>query len=813
MTICYHKNRTTIMQFTPSQQDALNIENHICVTAGAGSGKTAVLVERYLTILRDANVSPQQVVAITFTDKAAAEMKSRVIEKLSDDENTNIRNMYLEQMNSAPISTIHTFCANILREFPFQAGVPANFSILQGIDQKLLLRQIIKSTLKQIAENPEDEHYPILECTLQRLRDGKQLVDTLTSMVENRYVLANLIQDVYCENGSERIPEAWIDAYRSSLLSESEIEEFITCLTIVLQIARGKNADTVKGLTIELKQLPNRNSDSPEVLNLLSEIAQLITTKNNGIGKQAFLGTRLDTSEVETEISFLVTAAIKIKSIPSILNPNKANDQEETDDEFLLQTTHAILTLYNRIYAQYQEEKLLQGKLDFEDLQLRTRDLLQNNQLIRQKLLARHKYYMVDEFQDTNELQYELVMLLTNYLDDANLFIVGDPKQSIYGFRGADVNIFNKTRNQISNNGGLTISLTENFRSLRHTVGFTNHFFNALMGDGTESDYEVPYEPLTKARNVDADGKVEIIFSYNNDESTSEPTLIAKHIKKLIADKEKIWVKGEDREEQPKLINYGDIAILIRARTHLPDIENALHLAGIPYLTTGGVGFYQRQEIYDIWNYLDFLNNPKENNTSLIGVLRGPAFGISDVELYGISLQQGDSLWEKTKKYHRPTDQLTTAKDTLKNHIQVAHRLPINQLIQSIVNDTGLIGTLRLGRQGPQRWANYQKLLDLARNYDADEAKQTLVDFIEFLDILITEEPREGDAPVEESRTAVQIMTIHSAKGKQFPIVILPSLERKGRSTTEPFIDDQLGLAISPYDPCNSYTKTEPEIV
>ena len=419
---------------------------------------------------------------------------------------------------------------------------------------------------------------------------------------------------------------------------------------------------------------------------------------------------------------------------------------------------------------------------------------------------------MVDEYQDTNELQYELVMLLTNELKEANLFIVGDPKQSIYGFRGADVRVFEKTR-QLIKEDGIDVALKENFRSLGDAIKFANYFFQNLMGDGTETEFEVPFESLIKARPVDADGAIDIILGKKDDAAASEYTLIAQHIKNMSRNGETVWVRSENGEESERPIEYGDIAILIRSRTHLPDIEHALLEAGIPYLTTGGIGFYQRQEIYDIWNYLNFLDVPTEHHTALAGVLRGPAFGISDTELYEISQQDGTSFWNKAQNYEAGSDNLGRAIDTLKRHIQIAHRMLVNQLIVTIVNETGIIGTLKTGKQGQQRWANYQKLLELARNFDGDESRQTLTDFIEFLDILITEEPREGQAPVELSRDAIQIMTIHAAKGLQFPVVILPCLDRGAEMAREPFIDETLGIGFSPLNPVNNYKKTEPRIV
>ena len=804
------------MQLTRSQQEALNIEKHICVTAGAGSGKTTVLVRRYLKILHECKAKPQEIVAITFTEKAAAEMKERVIKRLSEEKDRGRRELFLEQMNSAHISTIHAFCSSILREFPFQAGVPANFSIVQGIEQKLVLQDTLKKTLKTIATTEEDEHRPKLRCLLQRYGGQKNLVDFFSNMVEKRDVLERLMKEMYSNPNDTEIRTSLERQIREALMSKIDIAEFIGCLNTVLEVAKGTKAENAKNLIQQLEARYKQNPDSPEGLSLLKEIGDLITIQNGSIATGSFLPKSIDRTGIADQIAFLESTAKKIKDVPTIeqeKDDDKIDDEVVPDDDFLISTTRDLLTLYKRILTDYQNAKLSQSTLDFNDLQLKTRDLLRDNEEIQQKLVDRYKFYMVDEFQDTNELQYDLVMRLTNKLKCANLFIVGDPKQSIYAFRGADVRVFNKTRQKIVENGGLAISLTENFRSLQVPIRFTNHFFARLMEEGSENEFEVPYESLIKARRTDADGAIEIFLGQNGEENVDEYALITNHIKNMKHNGDTVWVRDENSAEVERPIEYGDIAILIRSRTHLPNIEHALLEAGIPYLTTGGIGFYQRQEIYDIWNYLNFLNTPEENQTSLGGILRGPAFGISDTELYEISLQDGTSFWDKVQNYQAPSEHLRNAIDTLKKHIEIAQRAPVNQLIGTIVNQTGMIGTLKTGKQGDQRWANYQKLLELARNFDGDENRQTLPDFIEFLDTLITEEPREGQAPVEASSKAVQIMTIHAAKGKEFPIVILPCLNRKGQTDSEPFIDEVFGIGFSPLKPDEEYRKTEPEII
>ncbi len=795
------------MNLTPNQQKALNIDKHICVTAGAGSGKTTVLVQRYLKILRSGKATPRQIVAITFTKKAAAEIKARIIEELHDDRNRDIRENCIEEMNTAPISTIHSFCARILREYPFDAKIPASFTIIEGIEQRLLFQKVIKSTFDDIVSKAENPFYSDIEYCLYRTRNKQYLIDLLSRMVNERSTIESLRQTVYENINNTEIPQVWYDIFNASILAENQLSEFLDCLHTILQIARGSKVDRIIELKQQIETLSVQNGESEEQRTLLIEIAGLITTSTDTIAKRDLIGSKVDTTVVEDEIQYVVETAKKIKSAPVY----DCNTGIETDDEFLYKISQSLLQLYDLILKNYQKMKFIQGKLDNEDLQLRTVNLLKNVETVSQNIRGQYEYYMIDEYQDTNELQYELVNLLTNNLNESNLFIVGDPKQSIYGFRGADVRVFDDTKQKIEEHNGEVISLQENYRSLRDVVGFVNYFFEKQFEGVFENEFEVIYEPLNKARVAGGNGAVEIILR-NEEDEVSESVFIAQKIKSMIDSKEEIWERG-DNNEYPRPIKHGDITILIRARSHLPIIEVALNEFGIPYLTSGGIGFYQRQEIYDFWNYLHFLINPEKNNTSLIGVLRGPAFGISDVEIYEISQVGKDSFWENTVKYETPTDRLRHAISTLRNHLQIAQRMRLNRLIQTIVHETGMIGAIKSGNKGEQNWANYQKLLELAGTYDGDETGNLLNEFVDYLDILITDEPSEGDAPVEDSSSAVKIMTIHSAKGKEFPVVILPSLDRSSPQAREPFIDDELGIGFSPLRPEKEYNKTEPAIV
>ncbi len=797
------------MQLTPSQQEALDIENHICVTAGAGSGKTRVLVERYLKILRKTDAKPNEIVAITFTDKASAEMKKRITKTLVEDElgDAQWQREAAEQISAAPISTIHAFCSRILREFPFQAGVPANFGILQGIEQKLLLQTTVQNELKEIATNAEDADRGALTCLLRCYGSRKQLEELLFKMVEKREVVERLKREVYGEHTNAEIRQNW--EQRIAEEQNPDVDKWLNCLNAVLAIAKGKNAPEVRSLTTQLEEKTEKSA----ALEILREIACLITIKSGAIAKRDFLGKGVDITSIKAEVKFLESASKEVKKYEPL------ND----DDDVLINTTSDVLHLYTRIETAYRHAKLAQGQLDYTDLQLKLRDLLKNNADIRERLQGRYRYFMVDEYQDTNPLQSELVMLLTDTLRRANLFIVGDAKQGIYGFRDADIRVFNQTREKIEATQGAAIRLNENFRSLRDVVGFVNLFFNSLMGEERANDFEVEYAPLVQGRHApekvmtntpEAEGKIEIILGQKGDEAVNENELIARRITSLIAEGFLVWDKDA---ELLRPIRYGDIALLIRSRTHLPEIENALLEAKVPYLTAGGIGFYQRQEIYDMWNYLHVLDAPDEGDVSLAAVLRAPFFGISDAELYEISRQKNGGFWAKAEARLQSASTsdagLQAAMACLKTHRELAKRIPVNQLIINIVNDTGMIGTLATGQQGTQRWANYRKLLELARNFEKDDDKSTLTSFIEFLRILIDEEPREGQAPVQIGDKAVNIMTIHAAKGLEFPVVILPGLAQGTQSNREPFIDEELGIGFSPRHPDKGYAKTEPSIV
>lgn len=859
------------IRYTDNQKKAHDLNRHISVTAGAGSGKTSVLVNRYLKILLEEDVRVRNVVAITFTEKAAAELKNRVTEKINElieHGEAGLRKLrsIKEQLTSANISTIHSFCSRILREFAVEARVDAGFRIIHGIEQRMLLSDIIDDTLKKVAMqnvgNPQREKL----ANLLRIIGQDKLARMLTRLTEKRYEMELLRTKLYNSSNSELI-RLWQDSVAeefSKLIEHFSLDRLIDALNRVLTVAKGKNVPHVSELMDCLQTATGYSQ-----VEIAVEMANAITTKSGSIAKRDFTGRGVDISEVESEIELLCDFANEVKKLPLI----------EQSDENLIEVTRDILEFYDLVMENYERAKIQSGQLDFEDLQLKVKNLLEDP-WIRERLAEKYPYIMIDEYQDTNKLQYNILKPLVENYQSGNLFIVGDPKQSIYGFRDADVRVFDYTKREITeyqkdldadfvwqdvteqdrvlplqaekNEQQGELHLADSFRSLRDVVGFINLVFEDVMEKEKISEFDVDYEPLIKGRqNVEATGSVELILLPEKEkkgllepeiETESQHEIIAERIKQLVASEHQIWERVEGKEV-PRSIKYQDIAILLRSRGNLPELELALDEAGIPFKIAGGIGFYQRQEIYDIYNYLQFLLNPHDD-IALAGILRGPFFGISDAELYELSncsaasrrALSGPDLWSKLRKYVKEQrgkvvkgqegkgakrqegkevkgqegqSKINRAYDILSRHLQIADRVPVSVLIRDIFSKTGAIGVISAGSKGDQALGNYEKLLSTARDFERS-GFSNLFDFIERMKILIDEEEREEQADIQLDSDAVQIMTVHSAKGLEFPVVILPYTNRRFRYDTEPFIDDEMGVGFSYADPENNYEKSEP---
>lgn len=469
----------------------------------------------------------------------------------------------------------------------------------------------------------------------------------------------------------------------------------------------------------------------------------------------------------------------------------------------LLRLTRTLLAVVREAVQTYERKKTDAGQLDYEDLLLKTRDLF-GREKVRAQLQARYAFVMVDEYQDTNQLQYDILLPLLNGLARGNLFIVGDPKQSIYSFRQANVEVFQKTRGDIRRASGTAsdVILEESFRPLRDIAAFVNLVFSRLMGGSGNAEPlpmregQVAYEPLVRARQSEDPGHVELLIREGSgeDEPISESEMVTRRIVQIVNTGTTI----HDKQEHPRAARYGDIAILLRARTALPELEESLVHAGIPYTVNSGVGYFQTQDILDVYDYLAFLLNPADD-VALAGTMRSPFFSVSDSDLFAVTADRGSgSFWEHlTRIAGQPETpgSVRHAVSVLREDLAVALRFPVPELIGRIFQRTHYYAKLAGTTRGEQARANLEKLLRIARIHD-QQGFATLFDFVSRLRGLIDEEEKEGQGSVDAMGDTVRVMTVHGAKGLEFPIVILPFLHRRQGRETNIFVDDHLGIGF-----------------
>ncbi len=816
--------------FTDNQKKAHDFSRHISVTANAGSGKTMVLANRFLYILLSSNTNIEELVAITFTDKAAGELKKRIADTVDNiiftttDKNLkkkcqNIRS----HLASANISTIHSFCAKILRLNPVEANIDVSFSILEGIDKKILIDESINETFSAILKNPESKQQSEL-VNLLRLLNKRKLFYLINFLIDKREQVEKLISDnCLYQKSDEEILQFWKDQIVTLLLREIDISS----LSSVLHSLTLVDKNIFNHLISKLEYIKSC-TDSDNKHRTLIEIQEILSQ---------FLKNKSKSSA--TDINNFDLLKQYNKKLDALLKEFKNLEQ----NKIILNHTRIIIDLYKSVLNKYEQKKFEKSYLDYEDLQLKTRELLKNPE-VQKSLSKKYKYIMIDEYQDTNFLQYEIFLPLLEDLKKGNLFIVGDPKQSIFGFRNAEVEVFEKTKTDILNisnnkndlfyNGEYLqstteekrgqIVLSENFRLLTDIIAFVNLLFKKLLGN-VEHEFDVSYQELIKGRNNSNNGRVELMLNILNgskaDKDSEEEDsaaqelefkMIAQRIIKLKQEKYPIYEASRSTkfEETARNFEFGDAAILIRSRTYLKKLEYWLYKYNIPYIISGGIGFYQTQEIYDFYNYFQFLLN-NQDEVALVGILRSPFFCISDAELYEIAIMDDDiDFWSKVCNYAstgNASGYLKRAVSILKENISYAARLPIPILVQNIFRQTGWIGTIAGIQRGEQSKLNLNKLLSIAREFEG-KGFNNLFDFVERLKTLIEREEREGQANISKERKAVQIMTIHSAKGLEFPVVFVPFLNKNFKMEYGHFVDIKYGIGFKTRNDEEEFSET-----
>lgn len=648
------------MELTTQQKQALETSLSQLVTAGAGTGKTGVLTQRYIRLLREGFLPPE-ILTITFTEKSAGEMLDRILSTLWSLALEEPRwHGILDLMHTARISTIHSFCGSLLREFWFDVGIDPSYEVADSDTTSLLIDAIVDETISELNSGGSSALRTLyLQAPLGRLR--KWLVELL-----NRRELAT----------------PWAE----KVLQKSGEELFHNLRSMFRQ------------------RCPHKKAPAGE--------------------------------------SFIREA----------------------------EALKALAELYLEALQRYEREKRERNELDFTDLLLLARDLLRKRE-IREAVRSRTKRVLVDEFQDTDPVQWDIIRLLTTEngtIVEGKLFVVGDKKQSIYRFRGADVTVFESASEKIENK----VNLSKNFRSVKGIVSFLNAFFEGVFPCGEELEaYECEHQPLQWHREGQEDA-VEVIFVEGENESTddyrvAEASIIAERIHQLL---------------RSKKLRACDIAILLRSTTNSGIYLSALDERGIHYFILHGTDFYNQEEVRDLLSLTSFLARPSRD-LALASLLRSPIVGISDSTLFLLSRTEGQNLYEKLMNFasEQSANQFDRERlEFIRGHIplwlSLVDRVSHSELLMKIIEETGLDSALAYGKRSRQKLSNISYLLELIASL-TEMSFRELSDTLEKHKVFGTREAPPEFIPED----AVQLLSIHSAKGLEFPIVFVPSGAFTGR--------------------------------
>ncbi len=711
------------------------------VRAGAGTGKTTVLLERLLSLIRSGVSRLDQIAAITFTERAAGELRVRLraeieaaLDALSPERE---RRLFLEALGAlerAPIATIHAFCAGILRDHPVEAGVDPEFTVLEEAAARLFYTQTWQEWLARELHTSGS----LLKRALRLGLTLEHLEAAATFLLDHRDCLHLLPSPLPSplppfQETFKRAVEKLASLQHLCLDPRDRALEQIRLLTCLA----GSWAEEGQGERLLAKRIPL----SPKVGS-----------------RSAWQGEKV-LGEVRSLLAHLAQEWQKAQRV-------------------FFHNLAAELSQWLCGYVGYcQGKKRERGLLDFTDLLLFTRDLLKFHPDVRHTLQQKYHAILVDEFQDTDPLQVEIVFFLAEAgarakdwteaeIQPGKLFVVGDPFQSIYRFRRADVAMYQQACAALGRMGEVA-TLEANFRTRAPLVDFFNETFSRLM-----SGASFPYVPLVSTR-FEFHGKEVTCLPVppgllsskpsRTEERQAEARVAAAFLKRVVEWGDlSLW--GEER------LRYRDIALLFRTYQAMEVYAEALRSLGVPHRVFGGRQFYRRPEIGMLLALLRSLENPWDRE-ALVAVLRSPLFGFSDEDLFLFSTTGGTLNYTVAPPSGvHAAPRFSSAFGFLLEFHRCRNALSPAVLLEELYARSHLLPLLALLPQGEQAVANLLKVCDLARSCGPS---LTLHAFVRFLDKM-EREGWEEEAPLSEAgEEAVWLLTVHKAKGLEFPVVLL----------------------------------------
>jgi len=741
-------------------------ESTLFVDAGAGTGKTTAIVERIGELAAGGHMVMSQLVAITFTEAAAAELRTRVREALDrvvsnlDRPATERDRCRIagEQIGDASIDTIHAFAGDLLRTYPLHAGLPPDFTTVDEIEADLDFEDRFRTWFNAVAGDAE--HRDTVRRALL-LGLGPDRMETLARALHENYDLLSPGSTWACDAPSDPIAAAHEAAGR---IREAQ-------LLLRYAPADHEAIPVVQGLSFVCERLAEA-STVDQALVALQAVEGLRRPPGNMMGWPKAEG-----GNAFTVLKDHIKTAEK--------------DAGETLQAYRTALFCSLLAALRDFVLEYAADRKKLGVATFQDLLAWARDLLRDSPEVRSRVQSRWTRVFIDEFQDTDPLQAEIAFYLCAEpgaalpedwrkieLQPGKLCLVGDPKQSIYRFRRADIALYQAIRKHVAE----PLVLSRNFRSVPAVIDFVNRHFSGVM---TLTEGAQPaYQPL--AADAAAAGPALWRFGGPIEGKAAEvweleARYVAGAISRIVADRWSVSVK-EPRGAR-RTADYGDICVLTPSRTNLRRLERAFEDRDIPYRIESGEIVVATQEVSELLSALRAIDDPSDQ-VALLAALRSPIYGCSDAELVRWTGQGGRI------DYVRPgtgaVDRVAAALEHVASFHARRNQGTVAALVERFVDDRMLVAGAFGERRPRESWRRYRYVSARARAFAAT-GRTTLRDFVEWMEGLDRNQARDvSGSIVETDESAVRVLTVHRAKGLEFPIVFMTGLgsSRPFRSPT-----------------------------
>lgn len=830
------------------------------VSAAAGSGKTAVLINRMIekVISKEHPIDVDELLVVTFTNASAAEMRHRMAEALEKEIAKDPRNAHLRRqlslVNKAQISTLHSFCLAIVRQYAYLIDIDPGFRIANEGESALLRDDVLAEVLEEAYDN-EDE---------SKVNAVYRLVDSFTSDRDDQ-AIEMLIDKLYETSRVHPEPTKWL----RSLPKQYDLPDDITIDDLPyiesLKSAVKFSLEEARAHIEEVRQYALK-PDGPFAYGETAEldfalIEEAIHRIQYGTWQEAFdffstlkwstlARMKKDSCDIELQEKAKKKRDQAKKVVGQIKEAFFMRKPERLLQEIRLMAPiiQTLVELTERFGEKFKAAKLERGLVDFSDLEHYALEILtvkEDGKLLPSPVAKdfknRFKEVLVDEYQDTNMLQETILQLVKSGTEsDGNLFMVGDVKQSIYRFRLAEPMLFLNKYNQFEEepiSNGLKIDLNANFRSREEVLHGTNFIFEQIMGETVgEIAYDekaglkpgAPYNkvdmPIELAilyeeqeedtSDLDDEEQMDAIIEEEMKKSQQEARFIIKRIRELIDSGATVFdAKQKDPEKRIRPMKYSDIVILMRSMTWSSDLVEEFKAAGIPLYAESSKGYFEALEVMVMLNVLKVVDNPYQD-IPLASVLRAPFIGCTENELAAIRLVNKKApFYEAVKQFVEEersginlitAEKLQTFLHQLNTWRNLARRGSLSDLIWKIYLDTNYYEMVGAMANGKQRQANLRTLHDRALMYEKTSFRG-LFRFLRFIDRMKSRGDDLGVAKsIGEKDDVVRLVTIHSSKGLEYPVVFVAGLGRSFNQmdfSNAYLFDQQFGLAVKAVDP------------